>query len=89
MPISPQLLHEHAHANARPLIGLPRCRTRAPLRVARANAGLVECVVPAADVPIGCEPAAVKRAPRMDYDAKFSGGRWAKGRSLLATPEWI
>ena len=29
-------------------------------------------VVPAGEVPIVCEPAAVKRAPRTDYDAKFS-----------------
>ncbi len=32
----------------------------------------VECVVPAGEIPIVCEPAAVKRAPRTDYDAKFS-----------------
>jgi len=34
--------------------------------------GEVECIVPAGEVPIVCEPAAVKRAPRTDYDAKFS-----------------
>ena len=32
----------------------------------------VECVVSAGEIPIVCEPAAVKRAPRTDYDAKFS-----------------
>jgi 2-methylcitrate dehydratase PrpD len=32
----------------------------------------VECRVPAGEVPIVCEPADVKAAPRTDYDAKFS-----------------
>jgi 2-methylcitrate dehydratase PrpD len=32
----------------------------------------VECRVPAGEVPIICEPAEAKRAPRSDYDAKFS-----------------
>ena len=32
----------------------------------------VECRVPAGEVPIICEPAEAKRAPRTDYDAKFS-----------------
>lgn len=32
----------------------------------------VVCRVPAGEVPIVCEPAAAKAAPRTDYDAKFS-----------------
>lgn len=32
----------------------------------------VECVVPAGEVAVVCEPADAKRAPRTDYDAKFS-----------------
>jgi len=32
----------------------------------------IECRVPAGEVPIVCEPAATKAAPRTDYDAKFS-----------------
>jgi len=39
------------------------------------NAGRVaevECLVPAGEVPIICEPAEAKRRPRTPYDAKFS-----------------
>ena len=32
----------------------------------------IECRVPAGEVPIVCEPAGAKAAPRTDYDAKFS-----------------
>jgi 2-methylcitrate dehydratase PrpD len=32
----------------------------------------VECLVPAGEVPIVCEPEAAKRQPRSPYDAKFS-----------------
>jgi 2-methylcitrate dehydratase PrpD len=32
----------------------------------------IECLVPAGEVPIVCEPAAAKRRPRTPYDAKFS-----------------
>ena len=32
----------------------------------------IECRVPAGEVPIVCEPADAKAAPRTDYDAKFS-----------------
>jgi 2-methylcitrate dehydratase PrpD len=32
----------------------------------------VECLVPAGEVPIVCEPAEAKRRPRTPYDAKFS-----------------
>ena len=32
----------------------------------------VECLVPAGEVPIICEPVAAKRRPRTPYDAKFS-----------------
>src|SRR5213593_4005471 len=32
----------------------------------------VECLVPAGEVPIVCEPEAAKRRPRTTYDAKFS-----------------
>ena len=32
----------------------------------------VECRVPAGEVPIICEPVETKRAPRTEYDAKFS-----------------
>jgi 2-methylcitrate dehydratase PrpD len=32
----------------------------------------IECVVPAGEVPIVCEPAQAKRRPRTAYDAKFS-----------------
>ncbi|MGH7392512.1 MAG: MmgE/PrpD family protein [Candidatus Rokuibacteriota bacterium] len=32
----------------------------------------VECLVPAGEVPIVCEPVAAKRRPRTAYDAKFS-----------------
>jgi 2-methylcitrate dehydratase PrpD len=32
----------------------------------------VECVVPAGEVAVVCEPADAKRAPRSEYDAKFS-----------------
>ena len=32
----------------------------------------VECLVPAGEVPIVCEPADVKRRPRTSYDAQFS-----------------
>jgi 2-methylcitrate dehydratase PrpD len=32
----------------------------------------IECRVPAGEVPIVCEPAAVKRRPRSSYDAQFS-----------------
>jgi 2-methylcitrate dehydratase PrpD len=32
----------------------------------------VECLVPAGEVPIICEPAEAKRRPRTPYDAKFS-----------------
>ncbi len=32
----------------------------------------VECLVPAGEVPIVCEPAPVKRRPRTSYDAQFS-----------------
>jgi 2-methylcitrate dehydratase PrpD len=32
----------------------------------------IECLVPAGEVPIVCEPEAAKRRPRTTYDAKFS-----------------
>jgi 2-methylcitrate dehydratase PrpD len=32
----------------------------------------IQCLVPRGEVPIVCEPIAVKRRPRTDYDAKFS-----------------
>jgi 2-methylcitrate dehydratase PrpD len=47
-------------------------RLRAAHRLDAATIASIECRVPAGEVPIVCEPAAAKAAPRTDYDAKFS-----------------
>ena len=47
-------------------------RLREAHRLDAAAIDSIECRVPAGEVPIVCEPAAAKAAPRTDYDAKFS-----------------
>jgi 2-methylcitrate dehydratase PrpD len=55
----------HAYLDA--VAGLKRHRALRADQVAE-----IECLVPAGEVPIVCEPEEAKRRPRTSYDAKFS-----------------
>lgn len=57
--------YNHAHVDA-------ARRLREGHAIAPAAITEVECVVPAGEVAVVCEPAEAKRAPRTEYDAKFS-----------------
>ena len=63
-------LYPCCHLNHAYLDAVARLRRDTGLRAEQVAE--VECLVPAGEVPIVCEPAEAKRRPRTPYDAKFS-----------------
>jgi 2-methylcitrate dehydratase PrpD len=63
-------LYPCCHLNHAYLDAIARLKRTEGLQAAQVDG--VECLVPAGEVPIVCEPVAAKRRPRTPYDAKFS-----------------